>query len=140
MRPLVATPELIEPRENRYVDIPELVAIMRQPRLSGPTEYELPAELMVTFVCTPALLLMSSTPTRRAILPVPSASKAPAIAAGPLVSKPWNKKAYWPWNTDSLPAPQREMVIVADADLVVSATEVAVRVTVEGVGTVAGAR
>lgn len=90
MRPLVATLEVLsEPREIAYLEVPELVAMVRHPRLSAPTEYELPVELIGTFVCTPVLVLMSSTPASKATFPVPSALKLPAMATGPLASKPW---------------------------------------------------
>ena len=73
---------------------------------------------------------------------MPSAVKLPAIATGPLASNPCSRKAYWPFSLLSLPAPQGGIeltVMVVEADLVTSDTEVAVRVTVAGVGTVAGA-
>src|SRR5712692_3837912 len=94
---------------------------------------------MAGFV-TPALRLTSSWPA--VIFPVPSAVKLPATATGPLASNPCSRKAYWPFSFDSLPVPQGlelVTVMVADADLVASATEVAVRVTVAGFGTLAGA-
>jgi|SRR2546429_1905975 len=90
MRALAATPEVLsEPREIAYLAVPELVAMVRQPRLSEPTEYELPTALIATFVCTPVLLLMSSTLGSNATLPAPSALKLPAMATGPPASKPW---------------------------------------------------
>lgn len=53
-----------------------------------------------------------------------------------------SRNAYCPFNRDSLPEPQAPdavTVIVVEADLVVSAADVAVIVTVAGVGTTAGA-
>src|SRR5215471_4516781 len=102
MRPLVATLEVLsEPRENAYLEVPDPVAIVRQPRLSEPTEYELPTEFIGTLVCTLVLVLMSSTPAAKATLPVPSALNVPAMATGPLALKPWTKNAYCPFITDS---------------------------------------
>src|SRR5215470_7688947 len=102
MRPLAAMLDVLsEPRENAYLEVPDPVAIVRQPRLSEPTEYELPTELIGTLVCTPVLVLMSSTPAAKATLPVPSALNVPAMARGPLASKPWKKNAYCPFITDS---------------------------------------
>src|SRR5215470_11140217 len=102
MRPLAATLEVLsEPRENAYLEVREPAAIVKQPRLSEPTEYELPAGLMGTLVCTPVLVLMSSTPASNATFPVPSALNVPATATGPLALKPWKKNAYCPFITDS---------------------------------------
>src|SRR5258705_6580555 len=69
-RPLVATFETIEPRENRKTEVtaepPNPVTTVRHPRLSVPIVYELPAELIVRGVASvvlPDTRLKSSTPT-----------------------------------------------------------------------------
>src|SRR5207245_2156923 len=94
---------------------------------------------MVKFVCGPEDLLMSSRPTVFAIFPAPSASKLPAMPTGPLASKPCRRKAYWPLSRASFPVPQVPVKgISAEADFVVSATAVAMIVTIAGAGILAG--
>src|SRR5438105_3310963 len=84
------------------------------PRLSPPTEYELLALLMGTFVSTALLLLTSSTPTTRAMCPAPSASNMPPSVTAPLASKPCMVNAYCPFRSDSWPDPQ----VMAGAELI----------------------
>ena len=79
---------------------------------------------------------MSSRPP--VMLPLPSAVKLPAMTTAPPESKPLNRKAYGPVSL-ARSAVGAVTVMVAEADFVASVTEVAVRVTVAGVGAVAGA-
>jgi hypothetical protein len=94
-------------------------------------------------VCGPeALLLMSSNPT--VMFPAPSAVMLPAICIPPAEPPPPIKKAYCPFSSPSWPEGQvteREWVIVRtkDADFDVSATAVAVAVTMKPAGTKSGA-
>jgi hypothetical protein len=83
----------------------------------------------------PLAPLVSMTPL--VMLPVPSATKLPAWANAPLPLNPLTKKAKFPFNLALLGL--LPMITVAEADLVESATEVAVTVTVEELGTAPGA-
>ena len=86
--------------------------------------------------------MLSTTPA--VILPVPSAVKEPTAARKPDEVYPLRMKAYWPLRSDSLPvsvqAPTAAVIVtLTEADLVVSATLVAVTLNVAGDGTAAGA-
>jgi hypothetical protein len=73
------------------------------------------------------------------MLPLPSAVKLPAMTTAPPESRPLNRKAYGPVSLAGSAGAGAVTVMVAEADFVASVTEVAVRVTVAGVGTAAGA-
>src|SRR5436853_7473481 len=88
------------------MDVPAAVVMAIHPRLSPPTEYELLALFMGTFVSTAPLLLTSSRPTACAMCPAPSASNMPPSATAPFASKPCMVNAYCPFSRDSCPDPQ----------------------------------
>src|ERR1700675_1019160 len=95
--------------------------MVRQPRWSEPTEYELLPEIMDRFVCKPAtsVLLMSSMPTDVATWPAPSALNVAPMPTGPLESKPRSAMAYCPFNSDSLPEPQAALTALIVSEKVI---------------------
>ena len=138
----MATPISRPPRANTNVEVTAgfvEVSVML-PRLfaPAPTVY---VPVKDTLVLTPETRLMSSRPP--VMLPLPSAVKLPAMTTAPPESPPLNRKAYGPVNLASSAGAGAGAgavrVMVAEADFVASVTEVAVRVTVAGVGGVAGA-
>src|SRR5205085_878021 len=115
------------------MDVPAAVVMAIHPRLSPPTEYELLALFMGTFVSTAPLLLTSSRPTTRSMCPAPSASTVP-----PSVPAPPEVATVWLYAGPCVPAGSEVVVtdgggvtlMVTDADVVESAAEVAVTVAV----------
>src|ERR1700730_12784790 len=71
--------------------------------------------------------------------PFPSAVKLPANATTPFVSKPLKRNAYCPFNSALMVVDPGRIVTVAVAFFVVSPVDVAVTVTVAGMGTLEGA-
>ena len=105
------------------------------PSLSGLTEYEenpTPTKSPTLFATTPGEIISIATAV---MSPAPSAVKLPIAVTKPV---PLSRNAYCPFNFAFSGLPS-VTVAVALADLVRSATDVAVTVTVVGMGTVAGA-
>jgi len=108
------------------------------PSLSGLTEYEenpTPTKSPTLFATTPGEIISIATAV---MSPAPSAVKLPIAVTKPV---PLSRNAYCPFNFafSGLGLAGLVRVTVAKADLVRSATDVAVTVTVVGMGTVAGA-